>query len=141
MAYSTDDDLIKFRRDILELGVDNWDEQHDEAELIINRDLQSSWYVDIAKEIGVSDVFDPLLLDADQLLRLSVYKTLEIAYLTLDHEYESDPFFRHRNTFKELYDEELKKLIKSGIRYDWNKDGTFSSIESLTRSPRRVVRI
>ena len=140
MAYSTDDDLLVFRRDILELGVNSWDDQHDEAELINNRDLQSAWYVEIAKEIGVSSAFDASLLDASQLLRLSVYKTLELAYLVLDHEYESDPFFKNRGTFKELYDEELQKLIVSGVRYDWNKDGSFSSVESLTKSPRRLSR-
>jgi len=141
MAYSTDDDLIKVRRDILDLGVDSWDDQHDEAELIINRDLVSSWYVDAAKERGVIAYINPDLLDPEQLIRLSVYKTLELAYLFLDHEYESDPFFKSRNTFKELYDEELIKIISIGVRYDWNNDGTFSDFEAVSRSPRLLQRI
>jgi len=81
------------------------------------------------------------LLDPDQLVRLSTYKTLELAFLFLEHEYESDPFSTSRGNFRTLYDEELAKLTSVGIRYDWNEDGTFSDPEVMTKSPRVLQRI
>ena len=43
-VYSTDDDLVKIRPNILDLGVPEWIDQHKEAFSIINRALVARWY-------------------------------------------------------------------------------------------------
>jgi len=145
VAYSSDVDLINVKRDILSLGVGSWLEQHDEAQLLIDRDLEVSWFLGAAKERQTSDTityqFNSALLEPTQLKRLSIYKTLELAYLFLAHEYESDPFRIEVDTFKQRYNDELLSLLAVGVKYDWNEDATYSVSETQRRSPRLLRRI
>lgn len=126
MAYSTDDDLIKVQKDILSIaGTDNaWDDQHDEAELQINRDIEMNWFVAAANVNGSDAKFDAALIEpTEQLLRLSVYKTLELIYLFVSQSKKDDPFIAKMELFKAKYDKELIDVITKGVEYDWSGDG------------------
>jgi len=146
MAYSLDADLIKVRSNVLSLGVDSWIDQQTEAELIINRTLENKWYKVVAGDFGYDYRETPfnaaLLLNADtQLVRLSCYKTLELAYLFLQKDtVEPDGFERQRSLFSALYMEELEHVLGLGIDYDWDGSGTIEYDEKKIRTRRTLVK-
>lgn len=143
--YSTDDDLLEVRQDILSLGVTDWEVQHTQAKEFIDRDLDVRWYRMQAKEMGFSYLIYPFstvyMLDTTQLKRLSVYKTLELAYLYLEHNFESDPATKKTNRFAQLYSDEFQVLTSAGIGYDWNRSGALDYGENHSRGPRVLRRV
>jgi len=143
--YSTDDDLVKIRPNILDLGQGDWEDVHLEAFSIINRVLISRWYKVVAVEHGVDwwlTEFDPDRVDVDQLLRLSCYKVLELAYMHLMKDSpESDGFERHATLFSKLYSQELKEVLGIGITYDWDADDEYDTEEKYEPAPRRNYRV
>ncbi len=142
MAYSTDNDLLKVQKDILELGVDDWTDQHNEAALIIDRAIYTEWFMPVAKSKGYILEFNPdLLLLPEQLLRLSVYKTLELAYLFLMQDFiDENPKESKWNMFRQLYDNEFKNVLSFGLSYDWDGKGTISQDTSLISKNRVIFR-
>lgn len=146
MAYSSDHDIKDLRPDILNLGQGDWSHLHDEAKILIDRDLKVQWYREAATTsfddldiVGFRhfrlDLFDPdLFLEAaTQFVRLSSYKTLELIYQSREKDMVNDPFADQKKRWQERYKEELKNLIVSGISYDWNKDGNISVTEKAVR--------
>jgi hypothetical protein len=142
--YSTDDDLIKIRPNILQLGVSDWEEQSKEAFSIINRSIVSKWYKEVAMEYDVEwrkEVFDPDKVDETQLVRLSCYKILELAYLHLMKDTpEPDGFERQMKLFQGLYATEFNNVLASGINYDWDASDTIEWDEKLMPRQRRLKR-
>ena len=142
--YSTDDDLIKIRPNILELGVSDWEEQSKEAFSIINRSIISKWYKEVAMEYDVEwreTEFDPDKVDSTQLVRLSSYKTLEMAYLHLMKDTpEPDGFERQMKLFQNLYAAEFNQILASGVDYDWDDSDTIEWDEKLMPRQRRLKR-
>ena len=143
-AYSTDDDLIKIRPNILDLGVAEWEERHQEAFDIINRVLITRWYRVVTPDRGIDwrlTEFDPDLADTSQLLRLSCYKTLELAYLYLMKDGpEADGFERNAKTFERKYGHELKEILGIGVNYDWDSNDEITYDEKYESAPRTLLR-
>ncbi|RLA18739.1 MAG: hypothetical protein DRQ62_13075, partial [Gammaproteobacteria bacterium] len=109
--------------------------------LIIDRDVTIAWYQSASDAIGISDEFNPdLVIPDDQFVRLSVYKTLELAYLFLMQDAEEDPFRIKMRLFLEKYNAEFNKIIEDGIKYDWNSDGTGDDLANTVVNSRRLVR-
>lgn len=146
MAYSTDTDIVAIRPNILDLGISNWDDKHEDAFAVINRALTSKWYKSVAYDMGVSDWRDPGfnsdLVDTDQVVNLSCYKTLELIYLYLMKDSpEPDGFERQMKIFRGLYNDEWKELLAVGINYDWDEDDVIgASDEKYVPSRRGLVR-
>lgn len=142
MPYSKDADLVKVQKDILSLSENGaWLDQHKEAEVLINRDLKASWFNAAANVQNSSADFDPDLIEpVEQLKRLSVFKTLELAYLLILQDAEEDPFRKKMELFANKYKEELNFLITEGITYDWDDDGTGDTTESNYLNARLLVR-
>jgi len=144
MTYCIDSDLVKYRPNILELGVSDWTEQREEAYELINRVLQARWYRKVAPEMGYDPnvtLFDPTQIKTGALTRLEAFKTLELAYMHLMKDSpESDGFERNMDTFRKRYNEELELVLAVGIDYDWSDSGTFDDDEVYLRAPRRLVR-
>ena len=143
--YSQDADLVVVRPNILNLGVSGWDTQAKDAFDVINRTLIARWYKDVALEHNILDwrttEFDPERVDADQLTKLSVYKTLEFSYMHLMKDSpEADGFERESNFFRDRYNEELRIILGLGVNYDWDEDDTISAEEKYTPQIRRLVR-
>lgn len=138
--YSTDDDLVKIRPNILDLGIGDWEDKHLEAFDIINRTLISRWYKVVAPEHQVDwwlTAFDPDLVDTDQLKRLSCFKVLELAYMHLMKDSpDPDGFHRQMLLFADMYSQELKEVLAIGISYDWDESGDMSE-EELYEPPQR----
>lgn len=142
--YSTDDDLLKIRPDILNFGVGSWADQHLDAFAIINRILIARWYKQKAAEFGVDYTlteFDPDLVSTTQLKRLSCYKTLELAYETLMKSVpEEDGFERFMKLYQKKFAQELSDVLAIGISYDWDSSGGISSKETYVVQQRMLYR-
>ena len=147
--YSTDDDLVAIRPDILELGVDTWESKHTEAKEIIDRVLEFRWYRNAAEDVGVdwrTTPFDSSKLKSveTQLQRLSSYKTLELAYeYIMQASAEPSAFDNLRSLYATKYKEELADVLGAGLDYDWSEvsDDTQSVQEVATPTIRRLKRM
>lgn len=144
VTYCTDDDLLKYRPNIMDLGVDDWSEQRAEAYRLINRVITARWYRTAAPEMGFDPrvtVFDSTKVRADTFKALEAFKTLELAYTTLKKDgHEEDGFERAEKSFRKKYNEELELILAAGIDYDWDDSGTMLETELYLRTPRRLVR-
>lgn len=143
--YSSDADLVEVRPNILQLGVASWDTQAEEAFRLINRTLIAKWYKDVALEREIDDwrttTFDPEKVDADQVKKLSVYKTLELSYMYLMKDSPNpDGFERQADFFRDRYNEELNIILALGVNYDWDEDDTIQDDEKYEPRIRRLVR-
>lgn len=144
MSYCVDSDLLKYRPNILSLGVDSWEDQREEAYGMINRVLLTRWYRKVAPEMGYDPnvtIFDPTQIKEGSLTRLEAFKTLELAYMILMKDSpEADGFERNMKTFRDKYNEELELVLAQGLDYDWSDSGTFDDDEVYLRAPRRLTR-
>lgn len=143
VVYSTDDDLQEIRPNIMKYNVLTWMSQHIEAFRLINISLDSEWYRGVAAEHDIDwrvTPFDPNLVDLTQVIKLSCYKVLELAYAYLMKDISDDPFLAQSKYFRDRYNEELKNLLSSGVNYDWDKSGTIEVEEKITPKVRRLVR-
>ncbi len=146
--YCTEDDLEKIRPNIMQLGVDGWDDQLAEADDIINRAIEARWYRASARAYNLDyreTPFDStkLLSAATQLTRLASYKTLELAYMHLQKDKggpEGDPFERQAGNFRKLYVSELSEVMASGLDYDWSGSGDLDYTEQKRPATRRLAR-
>jgi hypothetical protein len=143
--YSTDEDIVKIRPNVLTVGVSDWQTQHEESFDIINRALIGKWYKAIADEYGVDwrvTPFDPDLVDIDQVRRLASYKALELLYLYLMKDSpEADGFEREMTLFRNRYNDELMEILAIGINYDWDESGTIEPDETYQPKIRRLQRV
>ena len=142
--YSCDDDLTNIRTNILNLGIAEWQLSHYKARDLINRDLEAFWYRTAAEKEGVDyreTPFTParMLNWEVQVIDLSVYKVLELAYEILAKDVAEDNFLLLSDRYKKKYQEELKRVIASGIDYDWDNDQAIDSDEIA--SPYRTRRL
>ena len=144
MTYCTDSDLVKYRPNIMDLGMDSWESQREEAYELINRIIQARWYRKVAPEMGYDPnvtLFDPTQIRTGTLTRLESFKTLELAYMILMKDLkEADGFERNMKTFRDRYNEELELILAVGIDYDWSDSDSFDDDELYLRAPRRLVR-
>lgn len=145
MTYCTDQDLLKYRSNILSLGITDWAEQRQEAYTEINRIINVKWYLKTAVIQGLDpalNVFNPLLVMNDSLKRLECFKTLELAFMLLMKDVpEPDGFERNMNLFARKYGEELNLIVTAtGIDYDWNADDEITVDETVLVAPRRLYR-
>jgi len=140
--YSIDTDLIKFRPNILNNGAYDTSWAHDEAYSLINTTLEAEWYM---KEAPNHDV-DPATtamnvakLRATQFKYLSVYKALELIYVSLTKDTPlDDGFYAWAAHFRKEYDNELQKILKIGVEYDWDATGTITQAEKYIPQRRNL---
>jgi hypothetical protein len=144
MTYCADIDLIQYRPNILQLGVDDWTAQRQEAFDQINRVLSARWFRKVAPEMGLilSDAsFDPDKVKSGFLRRLECFKTLELAYMFLKKDSpEEDGFERNEKSFRQRYNEELEIILATGVEYDWDDSGEVDASEKYIYATRRNVR-
>jgi hypothetical protein len=143
-TYCKDADLKKYRPNIMDLGVESWADQREEAYETINRVINKRWYMRVAPEMGYDPTlhqFAPDSVANDNLKRLECFKTLELAYMFLKKDGpEADGFERNESSFRRRYNEELEMLLAVGIDYDWSGDDTVGDDEVYLRAPRRLIR-
>jgi len=145
-AYCNEDDLVKIRPDIMDLGVGDWSDHIEEAGSIIDRAIDVGWYRPLAENNNIdwrSATFDrELLLNlSTQLKRLGCYKTLELIFLYLKKYAAEDAFEEERKVFRKMYIDELGSVLDSGFDYDWDENDEIAAGENIIPQVRRLVRV
>lgn len=151
MAMSTDDNLIEYQADILEYGIDDFDAYHAKAREDILRRLREEWWVRSRNmtNFDISRSLPSLEMDADRLTesqftRCAVYRVLSeyaLPQLTKwNASGDEDKFQVMMMHYRKKYDEEFNAILRDGVLYDFNDDGTVDQTEKQPFHTRRLVR-
>lgn len=144
MPYSTDQDLERRRAGILALLPEGAAALREMAEEELLDDIERQWYRAAAAARGMdwrTMPMQPSRLELQALRRLSVLKTLAVIHerLMQYNKGESDGFERHRLLYEKEYAALLEKLVRSGLRYDWDGSGLADTVET-TAARRQLLR-
>ena len=151
MAMSTDDNLIEYQADILEYGIDDFDAYHAKAREDILRRLREEWWVRSRNmtNFDISRSLPSLEMDADRLTesqftRCAVYRVLSEYALPQLTKWnatgDEDKFQVMMMHYRKKYDEEFNAILRDGVLYDFNDDGTVDQTEKQPFHTRRLVR-
>lgn len=143
MVYSTDDDLVYLRPNILNNGQASFAWAHERAYEDINTRIEAEWYIGVAAFHSIdytTTAMDPTKLVATDLKQLSVYRALELIYVSLakDVPTEDGPF-QWASWARSQYEEEFARLVKIGFTYDWSGDG-ITQADKFQYGQRRLIR-
>lgn len=145
--YCTDDDLAGYRPNIMQFGVTSWSAQRLKATKVINRDLAAEWYRKASRERSIDFKvipFNPSLMLSryEQLEDLISAKAFQLIYEYLSKDVEEDVFLALADRYKKSYNEELERVILTGIDYDWDASGglDYTEVKEMV-SPRTMRRV
>ena len=151
MAMSTDADLIKYQPDILTFGIDEFTDEHAKARDDILRKLRDEWWVrsrnvtnyDISRSLPSLEMDDSKLTES-QFERCAVYRVLSeyaLPQLTKwNNEGSEDRFQVMMMHYRKRYDEEFNSILRDGVVYDFDNDGTVEQTEKQPFHTRRIIR-
>ena len=151
MAMSTDADLIKYQPDILTFGIDEFTDEHAKARDDILRRLRDEWWVrsrnvtnyDISRSLPSLEMDDARLTES-QFERCAVYRVLSeyaLPQLTKwNNEGSEDRFQVMMMHYRKKYDEEFNSILRDGVLYDFDNDGTVEATEKQPFNTRRIIR-
>ena len=151
MAMSTDADLIKYQPDILTFGIDEFTDEHAKARDDILRRLRDEWWVrsrnvtnyDISRSLPSLEMDDARLTES-QFERCAVYRVLSeyaLPQLTKwNNEGSEDRFQVIMMHYRKRYDEEFNSILRDGVLYDFDGDGTVEQTEKQPFHTRRIIR-
>jgi len=151
MAMSTDADLIKYQPDILTFGIDEFTDEHAKARDDILRRLRDEWWVrsrnvtnyDISRSLPSLEMDDSKLTES-QFERCAVYRVLSeyaLPQLTKwNNEGSEDRFQVMMMHYRKRYDEEFNSILRDGVLYDFDGDGTVEQTEKQPFHTRRIIR-
>lgn len=145
MPYATITDLLQVEPTITEFGVLDFDTELARSETEVNRILKVRWYQAYQKShpILINVAFDPALLVAAQLRQATVYHAL--AYhitpkLTQFSGAEPDKFQIMMQYYQGRFEHEMDLVLREGVEYDINNDGTVSDAERASVTSLRLKR-
>jgi len=151
MAMSTDADLIKYQPDILTYGIDEFTDEHAKARDDILRKLRDEWWVrsrnvtnyDISRSLPSLEMDDARLTES-QFERCAVYRVLSeyaLPQLTKwNNEGSEDRFQVMMMHYRKKYNEEFNSILRDGVLYDFDNDGTVEATEKQPFHTRRIIR-
>ena len=151
MAMSTDADLIKYQPDILTFGIDEFTDEHAKARDDILRRLRDEWWVrsrnvtnyDISRSLPSLEMDDARLTES-QFERCAVYRVLSeyaLPQLTKwNNEGSEDRFQVMMMHYRKKYNEEFNSILRDGVLYDFDNDGTVEATEKQPFQTRRIIR-
>jgi uncharacterized Rmd1/YagE family protein len=151
MAMSTDADLIKYQPDILTFGIDEFTDEHAKARDDILRRLRDEWWVrsrnvtnyDISRSLPSLEMDDARLTES-QFERCAVYRVLSeyaLPQLTKwNNEGSEDRFQVMMMHYRKKYNEEFNSILRDGVLYDFDNDGTVEQTEKQPFHTRRIIR-
>ena len=148
---STDADLIKYQPDILTFGIDEFTDEHAKARDDILRKLRDEWWVrsrnvtnyDISRSLPSLEMDDARLTES-QFERCAVYRVLSeyaLPQLTKwNNEGSEDRFQVMMMHYRKKYNEEFNSILRDGVLYDFDNDGTVEQTEKQPFHTRRIIR-
>lgn len=146
MAYTSDVDLVKKRANILDLGISSFDDQHEEAGRIIDRDLVI-WYDAEARLRGRDPQAIPfeqkdLLEQNKEIEPAALFLALSLAYdkLAKDLPAKTDGMAAQREHYRKEFEREWNAAKLIGFTYDWDKSGEVDVDEQPQVAYRTLMR-
>ena len=151
MAMSSDADLIKYQPDILTYGIDEFTDEHAKARDDILRKLREEWWVrsrnvtnyDISRSLPSLEM-DNSKLTESQFTRCAVYRVLSEYALPMltkwNAEGNEDKFQVMMMHYRKKFDEEFNAILRDGVDYDFDGDGTVEQTEKQPFHTRRIIR-
>lgn len=137
MAFSTDTDLQNLVPDILQLGIDSFTAEHTKAQNDIIRDLRIEWW----EKKGLKGELDSSLLTDSQFTTCASYLVLwKYALPQLTNWVDGDRFQNMITFYKSRYGEELESILRDGVEYDTDDDGTVTELEKKSIHSGRLSR-
>jgi hypothetical protein len=144
MAYADFDDLKQVEPTIDEYGVLEWDVELARSETEINRVLKVRWYQAYQKaHPSIATVeMDTTLLDPTQFTQATVYHAMayHICPKLTQFSPEEDKFSVMMKYYQGRFEHEMDLILREGVRYDLDDDGTVERTEKQSVNPMRLVR-
>ena len=131
MAYATLDDLLVVEPTIQDYGVLDWEAELTRSENEINRVLKVRWYLPYSKKHNSTAEFDSTLITDSQFTQAAVYHALGYhIYPKLSAFTEAvDIFERKMQYYQGRFEHEMDLILREGVLYDLDDDGTVEKAE------------
>ena len=148
MAMSTDSDLMVYKPEILQYGIDEFTGEHAKAKADILRRVRDEWW-SRAKHLYTNTTLninelDESKLTESQFTRCAVYRVLSeyaLPQLTKwNAEGDEDKFQVMMSHYNKKYNEEFESILRDGVEYDFDGDSTVEVDEKQPMHTRRLVR-
>tara|TARA_A100001201_G_scaffold41668_1_gene42658 strand:- start:3541 stop:3990 length:450 start_codon:yes stop_codon:yes gene_type:complete len=149
MLSITIDDIKKYEPNILDYGIDSFEQDITEAAKDVTRDLRIRWWPSYANS-GKYDIsvlnssleMDDGKLTASQFTRAVVYFALgyHIMPKLSSFNAESDLFERKFEFYRKEYSREFEKVVLDGVEYDLDSSGSITNSEKEPTYYRRLKR-
>lgn len=146
MAFATIADIQEYEPDILNYGIQNFDDALAKAQQDVERYLRVNWWP--SHQIGKFDItiigfnaeMDENKLTDSQMTRATVYCALGYyIYPRLSRfEPEMDVFSMKYDYYKKMYAEEMDMVIRDGVEYDLDSSGDITDVE---KTPQYFLRL
>ena len=145
--YSTDSDLEQYEPDIKNYGIQDFSDLHALSKSDILRDIEIDWWpragygrYDITAGT-IAEMEDSLLQDS-QWTRCAVYHVLgHYIYPRLStFSPEGDVFREKMAYYRQEYKTEFDKILRLGVKYDYDSSGDITSSEKKPTHFNRLVR-
>lgn len=146
MAFATINDILVYEPNILDYGIQNFDDALTKSQEDVERYLRINWWP--SQQIGRFDItivgtnleMDPNKLTDSQFTRATVYHALGYyIYPRLSKfEPELDIFQMKYDYYKKMFAEEIDLVIRDGVEYDLDSNGIITDAE---RVPQYFLRL
>lgn len=144
--FATISDIQDYEPDILQYGIPEFDDALTKAQADVERFLRINWWPTVQAGryditvVGSFATMDPTLLQPEQLARATSYCALGYYIFPRLSKFEPDMdvFQIKLDYYKKSYAEEIDLVIRDGVKYDLNDDGSISAAE---REPNYFLRL
>lgn len=146
MAFATISDILEYEPQILDYGIQNFDDALIKSQADVERYLRINWWP--SQQIGRFDItiigynaeMEADKLTESQFTRATVYHALGyyIFPRLSKFEPELDVFQIKMDHFKKMYAEEIDLVIRDGVEYDVDSSGDITDAE---RVPQHFLRL
>ena len=145
--FTTDSDLEQYEPDIKNYGIQDYSDLHTLSTADVKRDIEIEWFpragsnrYDITTP-NDAEFEDSLLVDS-QWTRCAVYHVLgHYIYPRLSTFDPNGDVFREKMAYyRQEYRTELSKILRQGVKYDFDSSGTIERSEKRPTHFNRLVR-
>lgn len=148
MTMSTDADVLEYEPSITQYGIQTFTDLHEKTRQDIYRLLRIDWWarqksvVDRYSVVKTPIEMDTTKIDDTQFTRCAVFHVLAYYILPRLSKFtpESDIFNEKMQFYKARFQEEFQLVLRDGVNYDFNDDGTVSDSEKQPVHFGRLVR-
>jgi len=145
--FTTDSDLEQYEPDIKNYGIQDFSDLHALSTADIKRDIEIEWwpranYGRYDLSAGTTTSFEDSLLVSSQWTRAAVFHVLGFyVYPRLSTFDPNGDVFREKMAYyRQEYRNEFDKILRLGIKYDFDSSGDITTSEKKPTHFNRLVR-